>query len=232
MVRETAEVDQKYYQVAPPGSFAERMVSRARDNIYRDFMRLTRPDETSTVLDVGVSDVVGEAANVLERKYPHRHRITAVGLGTATAFQQAFPEITYRRIEPGERLPFDDASFDIVTSNAVLEHVGSAEAQAGLVAEMARVGRQAFISVPHRLFPVEHHTAIPLLHWLDATFRPACAMLGKQEWADPANLILMTRRRLRRLVPAQAQVRIGLTGIQLGPLSSNIYMHVRQAGAV
>lgn len=228
MSKHTDVVDQKYYQVAPPGSLAERVVTRARDNIYRDFMRVADPGPDSTVLDVGVSDVVGEAANVLERKYPFRDRITAVGLGAATAFQSAFPEIAYRRIEAGERLPFDDLSFDIATSNAVLEHVGSVEAQAGLVAEMARVARQAFISVPHRLFPIEHHTAIPFLHWLDATFRPACAMLGKQEWAEPANLILMTRGRLHRLRPANVAVRIGLTGVRLGLFSSNIYMHLRR----
>jgi hypothetical protein len=221
-----SEVDSKYYQVAPPGSMAERVVARARDGIYVDFLRLTAPGPDSTLLDVGVSDVVGEAANVLERKYPHPNRITAVGLGTAEAFQREFPNVDYRRIEPGEPLPFADASFDIVTSNAVLEHVGSEAAQIALVAEMARVGRQVFISVPHRLFPVEHHTAIPFLHWLDVTFRPACALLGKQEWTDRANLIMMTRRQLQGVVPKGRASRIGMTGIALGPFSSNIYLHI------
>ena len=61
-------VDQRYYQVAGAGSFAERVMVAARDRVYRDFLRLARPSETSSLIDVGVSDVVGEAANVLERK--------------------------------------------------------------------------------------------------------------------------------------------------------------------
>lgn len=220
----TATVDDKYYQVAGPGSLAERLVTRARDNIFTDFMRLVVPRPDFAILDVGVSDVVGEAANVLERKYPYPDRITAVGLGEARAFRAAFPQIAYRQIEPGQPLPFGDASFDVVTSNAVLEHVGSPAAQAALIAEMTRVGRSIFISVPHRMFPVEHHTAIPVLHWLDATFAPACKLLGKQEWADPANLILMTTDRLSSLRPASREASIGMTGIHLGPFSSNLYM--------
>jgi trans-aconitate methyltransferase len=220
----SATVDDKYYQVAGAGSFAERLVRRARDNIFTDFMRLTTPRSDFSILDVGVSDVVGEAANVLERKYPHPERITAIGLGEARAFQAAFPQVAYRQIEAGQSLPFGDASFDVVTSNAVLEHVGSVAAQAALVTEMTRVGGSVFISVPHRMFPVEHHTAIPILHWFDATFAPVCKLLGKQEWADPANLILMTPGRLSALRPPDRRASIGMTGIHLGPFSSNLYM--------
>lgn len=227
-----ARVDARYYQVATPGSLAERLVVTARDAIYRDFVRLTQPAPASTILDVGVSDVVGEAANVLERKYPHLDRVTAVGLGAAHEFQAAFPLVAYRQIAPGEPLPFADRSFDIATSNAVLEHVGSPQAQAFLVAELARVARVAFISVPHRFFPVEHHTAIPVLHWTDASFAAACAVLGKREWAQPAQLILMTRDRLRRLgapFGPTRSVRVGTTGIALGPFSSNLFLLIGEA---
>jgi hypothetical protein len=152
---EDEQVDQRNYQVAKPATLAERMVVVARDGIYRDFMLLARPTAASTILDVGVSDVVGDAANVLERKYPHLDQVTAVGLGAARQFQAAFPQVAYRQIVPGQPLPFADRSFDIATSNAVLEHVGSEAAQAAFVAELARVARCAFISVPHRFFPVE-----------------------------------------------------------------------------
>jgi hypothetical protein len=223
------QVDERYYQVAKPGSVGERMVVVARDRIYRDFLLLARPTTASSILDVGVSDVVGEAANVLERKYPHLDHVTAVGLGAAHQFRATFPQVAYRQIMPGEPLPFTDRSFDIATSNAVLEHVGSEAAQAAFVAELARVARCAFISVPHRFFPVEHHTSIPLLHWADASFAATCHALGKREWADHANLILMTRARLRRLCPHRP-VRIGVTGIRLGPFSSNLFMLIGEPG--
>jgi len=193
------QLDGLYYEVATPGSLAERLTAKAREAIFASFMRETRAGRASTILDVGVSDLVGDAANALERHYPHPENITACGLGEGSAFRAAFPRVAYRRIEAGEPLPFADRSFDVATANAVLEHVGSAAAQRQFVSELARVGRIAFISVPHRYFFVEHHTGLPLVHWLDATFGPACRLAGKGRWARTENLILMSRPRLRAL---------------------------------
>lgn len=225
-VRSSTElVDGKYYEVVAPASFSERLMIRARDRIYDDFMRLCRPGPDSAVLDVGISDVVGDGANVLERRYPWPERITAAGLGAAREFQDAFPRVTYRRIEPDRPLPFRDGAFDIATSNAVLEHVGGAEQQRRFVSELLRVGRRVFLTVPHRYFPVEHHTAIPFLHWTDRGFGLACRVLGKESWAQQENLILMSRRRLRAACPPGARVRIGTTGLRLGVFSSNLYLY-------
>src|SRR5215469_16300383 len=133
--------DDKYYEAVTPGSFAERLAVRARDRIYKDFCRICNPSPEDCILDVGVSDVIGAAANVLERRYPFPDRITAAGLGPGVDFQRAFPRVNYRRIIANQPLPFADASFEIVTSNAVLEHVGSAESQRRFLAELRRVGR-------------------------------------------------------------------------------------------
>jgi hypothetical protein len=217
-------MDEKYYQAMPPRSLGERLTIAARDRIYADFIRLCRPASDEAILDVGVSDVVNDAANLLERKYPHPGRITAVGLGAGTDFCAAFPAVAYRRIAANQPLPFADKSFAIATSNAVLEHVGSTANQAFFIAELMRVAARVFVTVPHRFFPVEHHTAIPLLHYRDASFAVACRLLGKAEWADEANLILMSKDRLRALAPAGAE--IAHTGLRLGPFSSNLLLFI------
>jgi hypothetical protein len=220
-------VDDKYYQVVPPRSLGERLTIAARDRIYRDFIRYCAPRPDDTILDVGVSDVVNDAANMLERNYPHPERITALGLGDGEDFRAAFPATAYRRIEASQAMPFADKSFAIAASNAVLEHVGSPERQAFFVRELSRVARKVFISVPHRFFPVEHHTAIPLLHFWDKTFAWACAALDKSEWADEKNLILMSRARLGELAPAGSV--IARTGLRLGPFSSNLLLFIDDA---
>ena len=86
----------------------------------------------------------------------------------------------------------------------------------------ARVARQVFITAPNRYFPVEHHTAIPVMHYWRPTFALACKTLGKGEWLAPENLILTGIDDLQRLNPAG---RVGHTGLALGPFSSNIYIH-------
>lgn len=226
-----ALVDEKYYQAAAPRSLGERLTVLARDRIYADFVRICAPRRQDTIIDVGVSDVVNDAANMMERKYPHPERITAAGLGSGEDFRAAYPRTEYVRIAANARLPFADGAFDIATSNAVLEHVGSPAHQEFFVHELTRVAHRVFISVPNRFFPVEHHTAIPLLHYTDAGFSAACRLLGKTEWTRPENLILMSRRRLAALVPAGARATIAYTGLRLGPLSSNLFLYVDRAAA-
>jgi SAM-dependent methyltransferase len=219
----TEQTDRKYYQVIRKGAVAERLLVLARDRIYADLVRTFDPSPASTILDVGVSDVVNDAANYLERLYPFPDRITACGLGRAPDFRESFPLVEYVQIEPDLPLPFRDQQFDLATSNAVLEHVGSVLNQLRFLNELCRVGKRVFVSVPNRFFPVEHHTAIPFLHWTDGSFRVACVALGKGEWRQERNLILMTRRRLAELLPRSRQWMIGYTGLPLGPLSSNLF---------
>ena len=222
-------VDERYYEAVSPRSPVERLMVVARDRIYDDFLRLMAPLPHETVLDVGASDVLTDAANTLERKYPHPENITAAGLGDAAEFQARFPDVRYRQIVANAALPFADASFDIAMSNAVLEHVGSVENQARFVAELARVAQRAFIAVPHKYFPVEHHTGVPLLHWWPGSFALACKAMGKTEWLDPANLILLTEAQLSAAVPPGRRFSIGRTGLMLGPFSSNLYLAIERS---
>ena len=222
--RVSERLDQKYYQAVPARSLSEYVLIAARDCIYEDFIEHCRPRASDMILDVGVSDIVSEAANLVERKYPYPDRITAAGLGAAGEFREVFPKVTYTQIEANRSLPFPDKHFDIATSNAVLEHVGSRANQELFVREMIRVARRVFISVPNRWFPVEHHTGIPLAHYWEKSFRIACDWLGRSEWTQEANLIQMSKRSLGSLAPAGVPSRTGYTGIPLGPLSSNLFI--------
>jgi Methyltransferase domain len=220
-------IDEEYYQVVPSGSVAEKLFLAARDRIFRDFVSRMRPSPSDEILDIGVSDVINDAANVLERSYQHQQKITACGLGAGIEFKSAYPLCRYVQIEPNVRLPFDDNSFDIATSNAVLEHVGGYESQIRFVKELCRVANRVFITVPNRFFPVEHHTAVPLAHYLDGTFRIACRIAGKSQWTQEENLTLMTRKRLWRIAaPIAKSVAVGYTGLLFGPLSSNLYLAI------
>ena len=110
-------------------------------------------------------------------------------------------------------------------ANAVLEHVGSSENQVFFISELCRVASRVFISVPNRLFPIEHHTALPLVHYSNALFKMACAVANRSEWSRKENLILMTRRKIYHLYkPTEQKTTVGYTGILLGPFSSNLYV--------
>jgi SAM-dependent methyltransferase len=68
-----------------------------------------------------------------------------------------------RRIEAGEyRIPFEDASFDVILSNNVLEHVRNTDE---VLRELARVLKPGGVSLhfaPSKFRPIEGHVKIPL----------------------------------------------------------------------
>jgi hypothetical protein len=75
----------------------------------------------------------------------------------------------------GCHLPFRDASFDIVFSNSVIEHISSPEDQQQFADEIRRTGRAYWVQTPDRRFPVEPHLVTPFLHWLPKPVRVAVA---------------------------------------------------------
>jgi hypothetical protein len=122
---------------------------RCRRNIPRgaSLVRasLATADPNDTILDVGVSGVLNDGANVLERKYDYKEQIVACDIGSVEEFQQNFPMVRFIRIEANKPFPFHDLRFDIAT--AVLEDVGSRQNQKLFVAELGRVAKRVFISV-------------------------------------------------------------------------------------
>jgi SAM-dependent methyltransferase len=91
----------------------------------------------------------------------------------------------FRKVD-GVRLPFATASFDVVISNHVIEHVGARESQRQHLAELARVLRHdgvGYLAVPNRWAPVEPHFGVPLLSWWPPHWRtPYLRLLGGRHY--------------------------------------------------
>jgi SAM-dependent methyltransferase len=188
---------------------------RSRRKKLRLLLEELRPSAETTVLDVGADELgFGEGdgcgtLNFLEEMYPWPDRITALGLHEGTGFRARYPAIRYVQGDACA-LPFEDGAFDIVFSNAVVEHVGDRSRQRALASEAVRVGRKVFVTTPNRWFPVEVHTRLPLVHWLpDSLAHRAYRALGK-EFATENNLL--SRRELASLFPGRIRiVNLGLT---------------------
>ena len=195
--------------------FTDAVSHRSRRRKLRLFFDELRPTPETTVLDVGADELAfgeGEGCrtlNFFEELYPWPERITALGLHDGAAFRRRYPSVRYVQGDACA-LPFSDGEFDVVFSNAVIEHVGSRERQRKLVTETLRVGRRAFITTPNRLFPIEVHTRLPLVHWLPPQVAAsAYRALGR---GDAADLHLLSRRTLRALFPGHVRVvNLGLT---------------------
>ncbi len=197
---------------------ADTISDRSRRRKIRLLLDELRPDATTTVLDVGVDEVShgepgGESGcsthNLFEELYPWPSRITALGLHDGTRFRERHPSVAYVRGDACA-LPFADGAFDIVFSNAVIEHVGSRERQEAFVREALRVGRRVFLTTPNRWFPIELHTRLPLVHWLPRPLAGRAYEVAGKGWAKENHLL--GPRELRALFPGSVRiVNLGLT---------------------
>jgi len=188
---------------------------RSRRHKLELFLRELEPTPDATVLDVGADELAfGEGdgcttLNFFEELYPWPERITALGLHDGTDFRRRYPAVRYVQGDACA-LPFEDGAFDVVFSNAVIEHVGDRERQRLFVSEALRVGRRAFITTPNRRFPIEVHTRLPLVHWLPGRLsHPLYRRAGK---GFATEIHLLSRRTLESLFPGRVRVvNLGLT---------------------
>lgn len=126
--------------------------------VLRDRGRPLAPG--ARVLDVGCG--IGETVRIyLERGYD--------AFGCDLAFDQEGPhtaalraEGRIRKIEDPYRLPFDDATFDFVASDQVLEHVQDYPATLGEIRRVLRPGGTSLHIFPSRYRPIEPHIHVPL----------------------------------------------------------------------
>jgi len=152
------------------------------------------------ILNVGASGTHIGLEEQLESFYEYRSQITGGGLSFADVedYRDCFPGVQ-AVVFDGCALPFADKSFDIVYSNAVLEHLPGPNFVERFAAEVRRVGKGWFITTPNLWYPVDPHYHLPLVQFLpQSTQRSLVKRLGKTPYD---HLQLLTKQQLRRLFP-------------------------------
>jgi hypothetical protein len=221
------------YNVAAADSLPVKIAAHQRRKMFARFLADTLAGAEDTVLDVGAtSERTYEASNYLEAWYPHKHRVTAIGLDDASFLPTLYPGMRFVQAD-ALALPFGDTAFDIVHAAAVIEHVGAFERQCGLLRECCRVARRAvFVTTPNRWFPIEFHTVLPVVHWLPKPlFRGLMRRSGRGFFAEEANLNLMTARELGRAAGGISGFSSTVAAVHLAGWPSNLLLTMRRARA-
>ena len=137
-----------------------------REKIYKNFnKKISDFKLVNKILDIGTSPVDNEYQNYLIHKYPYKRKITCVSNVKLNKIKKRYPEIKTLQCD-GREIPLKNNSFDIVISNATIEHVGNKRNQTKFIKEAVRLSKKlVFISTPNRYFPIDFHTLIPLIHW-------------------------------------------------------------------
>lgn len=217
------------YSVTRAGTVADRIAARMRRLMFVRFLE-TGVAAEDRILDVGVtSDDELEASNYLEAWYPHKDKVTACGIDDASFLETRYPGMKYVRAD-GRNLPFEDGSFDVVHSSAVLEHVGSHEQQARFISELTRVARRTvFLTTPNRWYPVEFHSVLPLVHWLPPSmFRAVLRKVGHEMLSLEENLNLLGASDVKVLCEELGLRHYRVDSVSLLGWPSNLLLTIRK----
>jgi SAM-dependent methyltransferase len=100
---------------------------------------------------------------------PSAHQLQRARAERIAALEKSDPPVALVRQEPF-RLPFRDASVDLVVLWQVLEHLIGPEAKPRVLAECVRVlrpGGHLLVETPNQWFPFDYHdNKLPLVHWM------------------------------------------------------------------
>jgi hypothetical protein len=193
----------QHADVCNPNSFSNRMRSRR----FRAFESLVEMlPHPVRMLDVGGTTTFWE-----QRGWAKRSDVEITLLNT---FSQDNTSFNIRSLvgDATDLSEFESASFDVVFSNSVIEHLFTFRNQEKMAKEITRVAKAFWVQTPNFWFPVEPHFLMPGWHWMPRSVRVAmlrrwrCGWLGPCRDAAKAREIvsevrLMTARELKEMFP-------------------------------
>ena len=156
--------------------------------------------DTTKILDIGAANVDNEYDNFFIKEFPYKKNIFCLSDQELDILKNKYPEINTIKGD-GRKIDLPSNSFDIIFSNAVLEHVGSNDQQKDFISECYRVtNKNVFIITPYRFFPIEMHTKIPLLHFFPkSVFRNILRFFGEKFLSEEKNLNLLSENDLKNI---------------------------------
>ncbi len=159
------------------------LLSRNRKAIKIErLLELVQRPQPIRMLEIGTG--AGGIAYYFARHATLRCDVSAVDVRDNRRVRDGYE---FRQVH-GVELPFDNASFDVVLSNHVIEHVGDAGAQCRHLAEIRRIMKPdgiGYLAVPNRWMLTEPHYKLKFLSWLPRSWRtPYLRLMRKGTYYD------------------------------------------------
>ena len=170
----------------------KKAILKSRINIFKIFLENVKFDKNSKILDVGTTPILDSHENIIFQQYKWRNNITGFSNQDCNMLNKKFK---FNKFIKGDakNIKLKKNLFHISFCSATIEHVGSYKNQKKLISELFRVSKNyVFLTTPHRGFPIDFHTKLPLIHLLPKNIhRKILKIIGLSYFALEKNLNLL-----------------------------------------
>jgi ubiquinone/menaquinone biosynthesis C-methylase UbiE len=176
----------------------EWAVGNARDKFFDIFKKKTQYSKKKSIIDIGTTPSLRKIHNSILSKVKKNNNVTCLSNLNCKSLSKKYTNIKKFIQADARKNNLSRNSFDIVHSNATIEHVGSYKNQLSFVKECVRISKKyVFIQTPNRFFPIDFHTFLPFIHWLPKSIhRKILKGVGLSFYSYEKNLNLLSKKDL------------------------------------
>ena len=179
----------------------KKIANAARNEFFNILKKNTKYSSKKSIIDIGTTPNLDDVQNIILSKIKDNKNITCLSNLNCKILLKKYPNIKKILIGDGRNNNLPNNSFDIVHSNATIEHVGSYKNQLLFIKECIRVAKKyVFIQTPNRFYPIDFHTILPFIHWLPKNIhRKILNIIGLNFYGLEKNLNLLSESDLINL---------------------------------
>lgn len=209
--------------------FYSYFLRKYRKQIFKIFLENIIINKAFKVIDIGTTAVDSLNENYFLHNYPYKKKITCFSNQKLTSLKKKYPFLKILQGD-GRQTNLPSNYYDIVHSNATIEHVGSFYNQSIFIKELYRISKKfVFIQTPNRFFPIDFHTLIPFIHFLPKKLhRSILKIIGLKFISKEENLNLLTINELRKICIDQNIKEFYVKKIRIFGLTSNIILVIKK----
>ena len=208
----------------------EKILNEARNNFFSILRRNTKYNKNKSIIDIGTTPSISEFQNVILSKVKNNKNVTCLSNLDCKILLKKYPNIKKIILGDGRKNNLPDNNFDIVHSNATIEHVGSYQNQLKFIKECIRISKKyIFIQTPNRFYPIDFHTIIPFIHWLPKNIhRKILQIIGLNFYSLEKNLNLLSEQDLISLCKELNISNFRIIKYKLFFMTSNLILLVKK----
>lgn len=179
----------------------EKIAKDARNQFFNIFKENTKYSKAKNIIDIGTTPSLDDVQNIILSKIKNNENVTCLSNLNCKNIIKKYPNIKRIIIGDARNNNLRSNTFDIVHSNATIEHVGSNQNQLLFIRECIRISKEyVFIQTPNRFYPIDFHTILPFIHWLPKNIhRKILKIMGLNFYSLEKNLNLLSEYDLKNL---------------------------------